>query len=82
VLPYLRKQGGGNILITSSIAGIIIFPTAGIYNATKWAVEGLGETLAPEGCGRIAQTGQSHGSHRGQPASRRPAVASAEIIPG
>ena len=48
VLPYLRKQGGGNILITSSIAGIITFPTAGIYNATKWAVEGLGETLASE----------------------------------
>ncbi|WP_281434838.1 SDR family NAD(P)-dependent oxidoreductase [Rhizobium lusitanum] len=47
-LPYLRKQGGGNILITSSIAGIITFPTAGIYNATKWAVEGLGETLASE----------------------------------
>lgn len=48
VLPYLRKQGGGHILITSSLAGIITFPTAGIYNATKWAVEGLGETLASE----------------------------------
>ncbi|MDQ0469461.1 SDR family NAD(P)-dependent oxidoreductase [Labrys wisconsinensis] len=48
VLPYLRKQGGGHILITSSLAGIITFPTAGIYNATKWAVEGLGETLAAE----------------------------------
>lgn len=48
VLPYLRKQGGGHILITSSLAGIITFPTAGLYNATKWAVEGLGETLAAE----------------------------------
>jgi len=48
VLPYLRKQGGGHILITSSLAGIITFPTAGVYNATKWAVEGLGETLASE----------------------------------
>lgn len=47
-LPLLRKQGGGHILITSSLAGIITFPTAGIYNATKWAVEGLGETLASE----------------------------------
>ncbi|NTF46363.1 SDR family NAD(P)-dependent oxidoreductase [Rhizobium rhizogenes] len=48
VLPYLRKRGGGHILIASSLAGIITFPTAGIYNATKWAVEGLGETLAAE----------------------------------
>ena len=47
-LPILRKQGGGHILITSSLAGIIAFPTAGVYNATKWAVEGLGETLASE----------------------------------
>lgn len=48
VLPHLRKQGAGHILITSSLAGIITFPTAGVYNATKWAVEGLGETLASE----------------------------------
>ena len=48
VLPVLRTQGGGRILITSSLAGIITFPTAGIYNASKWAVEGLGETLASE----------------------------------
>ena len=48
VLPQLRKQGGGHILVTSSVAGIITFPTAGVYNATKWAVEGLTETLASE----------------------------------
>lgn len=48
VLPVLRGQGGGHILITSSLAGIITFPTAGVYNATKWAVEGFGETLAAE----------------------------------
>lgn len=48
VLPHMRKQGAGHILITSSLAGIITFPTAGIYNATKWAVEGFGETLAAE----------------------------------
>ena len=48
VLPHMREQGGGHILITSSLAGIITFPTAGVYNATKWAVEGLGETLASE----------------------------------
>ena len=48
VLPYLREQGSGHIVVTSSLAGIITFPTAGIYNATKWAVEGLTETLSQE----------------------------------
>lgn len=48
VLPHLRAQGSGHILVTSSLAGIITFPTAGVYNATKWAVEGLTETLAQE----------------------------------
>ncbi len=47
-LPHLRQQRGGHVLVTSSIAGIITFPTAGVYNATKWAVEGLAETLAAE----------------------------------
>ena len=47
-LPHLRAQGRGHILVTSSVAGVITFPTAGVYNATKWAVEGLVETLASE----------------------------------
>ncbi len=47
-LPHLRQQRGGHVLVTSSIAGIITIPTAGVYNATKWAVEGLAETLAAE----------------------------------
>lgn len=48
VLPHMRSQGSGRILLTSSLAGVIVFPTAGVYNATKWALEGLGETLALE----------------------------------
>ncbi|MGH6617542.1 SDR family NAD(P)-dependent oxidoreductase [Sphingomonas sp.] len=47
-VPHLRAQGSGHILVTSSVAGIITFPTAGVYNASKWAVEGLTETLASE----------------------------------
>jgi NAD(P)-dependent dehydrogenase (short-subunit alcohol dehydrogenase family) len=47
-LPQLRMQRSGHILVTSSLAGIITFPTAGIYNSTKWAVEGLTDTLAQE----------------------------------
>lgn len=47
-LPQLRMQRSGHILVTSSLAGVITFPTAGVYNATKWAVEGLVDTLAQE----------------------------------
>ena len=47
-LPHLRSRRGGHILATSSLAGGITFPTAGVYNATKWAVEGLLQTLAAE----------------------------------
>ncbi|WP_160714131.1 oxidoreductase [Chitinophaga solisilvae] len=48
-LPYLRKQGSGHILNISSIAGTIgSFPAFGIYCATKFAVNGLSESLAEE----------------------------------
>ncbi|MFL9875782.1 SDR family NAD(P)-dependent oxidoreductase [Paraburkholderia megapolitana] len=47
-LPLLRAQGGGHILAVSSLSGIITFPTASVYGASKWAVEGLCETLAKE----------------------------------
>ncbi len=48
-LPQLRRQQGGHILNFSSIAGIMgNFPGWGIYCATKFAVEGLSESLAAE----------------------------------
>jgi NAD(P)-dependent dehydrogenase (short-subunit alcohol dehydrogenase family) len=47
-IPLLRAQQGGHIMITTSVAGVITFPTAGVYNATKWATEALGETLSKE----------------------------------
>ena len=48
-LPQLRQQQGGHILNFSSIAGITgNFPGWGIYCATKFAVEGLSESLAAE----------------------------------
>jgi len=47
-LPIFRRQGAGHFLVVSSLAGVITFPTAGLYNASKWAVEGLCETLAKE----------------------------------
>ncbi|QRR00654.1 oxidoreductase [Dyadobacter sandarakinus] len=49
VLPQLRRQQSGHILNISSIAGITgNFPGWGIYCATKFAVEGLSESLAAE----------------------------------
>lgn len=47
-LPILRQQGSGHILITSSFGGLMNFPTGGLYGATKFALEGLGEALAAE----------------------------------
>lgn len=47
-LPILREQGHGHIIQLSSVLGIWSLPTLGIYNATKFAVEGLSEALASE----------------------------------
>ncbi|WP_252148034.1 SDR family NAD(P)-dependent oxidoreductase, partial [Escherichia coli] len=44
VLPYLRRQGHGHIVQISSIAGLLALPGMAMYNATKWAVEGMVET--------------------------------------
>ncbi|MEO3876716.1 SDR family NAD(P)-dependent oxidoreductase [Nonomuraea sp. B12E4] len=47
-LPYLREQGAGHIIQLSSAAGLIAMPLGGAYHASKWALEGLNETLAKE----------------------------------
>ncbi|HXI73513.1 MAG TPA: oxidoreductase [Verrucomicrobiae bacterium] len=48
VLPHLRKQRSGHIVNLSSIGGLVGLPGWGIYNSTKFAVEGLSEALAVE----------------------------------
>lgn len=48
VLPYMRKQNGGRILQVSSIGGVMAFPSLSIYHASKWAVEGICESLSQE----------------------------------
>jgi NAD(P)-dependent dehydrogenase (short-subunit alcohol dehydrogenase family) len=50
-LPFLREQGGGHILQVSSIGGISAFPNTGAYHASKWALEGLSQSLAQEVAG-------------------------------
>ena len=47
-LPFLRENGGGHVLQVSSIGGISAFPNIGIYNASKWALEGFTQSLAAE----------------------------------
>ena len=48
VLPGMRKRRRGHIVNISSIGGIRAFPAVGFYNATKFAVVGLSESLAME----------------------------------
>jgi NAD(P)-dependent dehydrogenase (short-subunit alcohol dehydrogenase family) len=48
VLPQMRKQRRGHIVNLSSIGGLTGLPGWGIYNSTKFAVEGLSEALAAE----------------------------------
>lgn len=48
VLPIMRNQKSGHIIQVSSILGIATLPNIGLYNASKFAVEGLTETLAQE----------------------------------
>ena len=48
ILPHLRKQKSGHIVNLSSIGGLVGLPGWGIYNSTKFAVEGLSEALAVE----------------------------------
>jgi NAD(P)-dependent dehydrogenase (short-subunit alcohol dehydrogenase family) len=47
-LPFLREQGAGHILQVSSIGGISAFPNVGMYHASKWALEGISQSLALE----------------------------------
>ncbi|MBL0740436.1 SDR family oxidoreductase [Chryseolinea lacunae] len=47
-LPVMRAQGHGHIVQISSVLGMVTLPVLGLYNASKWAVEGLSETLAAE----------------------------------
>ncbi|MFZ4875530.1 SDR family NAD(P)-dependent oxidoreductase [Janthinobacterium sp. Mn2066] len=47
-LPLLRAQGHGHIILVSSVAGVVAVPIAGVYEATKFAVEAIGEALAAE----------------------------------
>jgi NAD(P)-dependent dehydrogenase (short-subunit alcohol dehydrogenase family) len=48
LLPQFRRRRSGNIVLLSSIGGLVGLAGFGYYNATKFAVEGLGEALYAE----------------------------------
>lgn len=48
VLPVMRKQKSGVIINFSSIGGLYSFPTLSFYHGTKYAVEGITESLTKE----------------------------------
>ena len=47
-LPVLRAQQGGHVIQISSGGGVISWPMNGVYQATKWGLEGMSEALAQE----------------------------------
>jgi NAD(P)-dependent dehydrogenase (short-subunit alcohol dehydrogenase family) len=51
VLPHMRRQGRGAIVQMSSVGGQVTAPGFGAYCATKFALEGLTETLRDEVAG-------------------------------
>lgn len=48
VLPVMRAQGNGLVVNVSSIGGLSSFAATGYYHGTKYAVEGISESLAIE----------------------------------
>jgi short-subunit dehydrogenase len=48
IVPVMRKQGHGRIIYISSLLGFIALPYRGAYNASKYALEGLADTLRLE----------------------------------
>jgi NAD(P)-dependent dehydrogenase (short-subunit alcohol dehydrogenase family) len=48
VLPVMRRQGHGRIIQNSSVLGFVALAYRGAYNASKYALEGLSDTLRLE----------------------------------
>jgi NAD(P)-dependent dehydrogenase (short-subunit alcohol dehydrogenase family) len=48
LIPLMRKQGYGRIIYNSSILGLVAMRYRGAYNASKFALEGLADTLRLE----------------------------------
>ncbi|MFC8800971.1 SDR family NAD(P)-dependent oxidoreductase [Promicromonospora sp. NPDC057138] len=74
-LPVLRAQGSGHLVQVSSSSGVAAWPGLGGYSASKWALEGLSESLAQEVAGfgihvTLVEPGPVDTEWRGQSAAR------------
>lgn len=83
VLPLWRAQGGGHAVFVSSLSGSMPFPGIAAYTASKFALEGMAESLAQETAHlgvkvTILQLGgfaTAYGKKAADPAVRIPAYA-------
>lgn len=78
-LPILRAQGAGHIVQISSGGGVISWPMNGVYQASKWGLEGMSEALAQESRHlgikvTIAQVGHMESGFGRPPASDQPTL--------
>lgn len=48
LIPLMRKQGHGRIIYNSSVLGFVAMKFRGAYNSSKFALEGLADTLRLE----------------------------------
>jgi len=48
LLPHLRSNGGGVVVNVTSVGGRVAFPLGTLYHGTKFALEGLSESLSYE----------------------------------
>lgn len=48
IIPVMRQQGYGRIIQNSSVLGLVSLPFRGAYNASKYAIEGLSDTMRIE----------------------------------
>lgn len=48
VLPVMRDQGNGHVVQVSTTGAVGTMPMLGLYNSTKWGLEGFSEAVAAE----------------------------------
>lgn len=48
LMPILRQRNEGRIIYNSSLLGFVALPFRGAYNASKYAIEGMADTLRLE----------------------------------
>lgn len=73
VLPTFEAQKSGHIISVSSVAGLKVYPGAGVYCGTKWAVKAIMEALRMES----AQAGTNI-----RTATIYPAAVQSELVAG